>query len=298
MTFCAKRQLKYLFFAVRPTQWVKNFIIFLPVIFGRQLFNLSVLFRASLFFIVFCVASSAIYLINDIVDLKKDKTHPLKRLRPLASGKITVLEAYIVALFLAGVAIASSLAITLPFAVLIIIYLLFNLFYSTILKNVVIIDVLCIGFFFLLRIVAGSLAARVMVSHWIIFCTVFLALFIGFNKRRCELKLLKSRATDHRLVLANYDPYFIDQMISVITASMVITYTLYTVDATTVRNLGSDHLMYSIPFVYYGVFRYIYLVQKRGRGGDPIQVLLSDDKMQLNLILWVVVCIAVIYFKI
>lgn len=292
------KKIKYLFLSLRPAQWIKNLFIFLPLIFGGRLFDFSIALKTTVSFFIFSIAASTVYLINDIIDLKNDKLHPVKRLRPLASGKITVFQAKFTATVIGSISIAFSFVVSPYFGLIIIVYLLFNIFYTKFLKNAVIVDVLCIGFFFLLRIVAGSIAAEVKLSHWIIFCTALLALFLGFNKRRYELKLLKKRAHYHRSVLARYNLYFIDQMISVTTTSIAIVYILYTVDANTVKNFGTDHLIYSIPFVYYGIFRYLYLVHKRGKGGDPTHILLSDTKLQLNLLLWIIVCVAVIYFKI
>lgn len=182
------------------------------------------------------------------------------------------------------------------FGWLVIIYLIFNFLYSRILKEEVIIDVFCIGGFFLLRIVAGTIATNVEWSYWMSFMIVLLALFLGFNKRRQELNHFEESAKFHRRVLSKYNSYFIDQMISVVTSSIVVVYMLYTVDARTVRLFGTQHLIYSIPFVYYGIFRYLWLIHKMNRDGDPTSVLLSDEKMQINIILWGLVCIAVIYF--
>jgi len=291
------QNIKYLFFALRPKQWLKNFFIFLPMLFGGRLFDSQITMEIIFAFILFSMASSSVYLFNDIIDLKNDKLHPLKKLRPLPSGKISVFQASFVASVLAIFLITFSFILDINFGYLIIIYLSFNIIYSMILKHFVVIDVFSIGFFFLLRILAGCIIAEVILSHWIVFCTVLLALFIGFNKRRHELKLLKKRAYGHRSVLDSYSPYFIDQMVSVITSSIVVVYMLYTVDGNTVRNVGSDHLIYSIPLVYYGIFRYLYLIHKRGKGGDPTNILLNDKKLQIDLILWVIVCITIVYFK-
>jgi len=160
----------------------------------------------------------------------------------------------------------------------------------------VIVDVFCIGGFFLLRIIAGTAMARVDFSYWMIFMATLLALFLGFNKRRQELRLFEQKAISSHPALSKYSTYFIDQMIAVITSSIVVVYMLYTVDARTVKEFGNRHLIYSIPFVYYGIFRYLYLVHKYGEGDDPTMVLFSDNKMQLNLALWAIICVSVIYF--
>jgi len=290
------KNIKYLFFALRPKQWIKNLFIFLPLVFGKKLFIYPVNLRVIIAFFLFSITASVVYLINDIIDIEKDKLHPTKRLRPIASGKLTVREAWIAAAILGGVFIASSFLLDIYFGIVVASYIVFNILYSKILKDKVIIDVFCIGVFFLLRIIAGSIIANVQISHWIIFMVVLLALFLGFNKRRQELCVLGKEAVSHRRALTRYNLYFIDQMVSVITASIVIAYMLYTVDARTVKEFGTNHLMYSIPFVYYGIFRYLYLIHKIRKEGDPTRILLSDRMMRINIILWISVCISVIYF--
>jgi len=242
------------------------------------------------------MAAGAVYLINDILDLEKDRRHPTKRLRPIASGKVRIATARQAALFLGTASLVFTFLLDRSFGWILAAYLVFNLIYTVILKEAVIIDVFCIGAFFLLRILAGGVVAKTGVSHWILFMTTLLALFLGFNKRRQELRLFSRGAATQRRVLSKYSPYFIDQMIAVITSSVVVTYLMYTVDGETVARVGTDHLIYSIPFVYYGIFRYLYVIHKLGKDADPTRLLLSDGKMQLNLALWVLVCVAVIYF--
>jgi len=290
--------MKYLFLALRPKQWIKNLFIFLPLIFGKKLFVFPVNLNVSIAFFLFSIAAGAAYLINDIVDAERDKHHAVKHLRPIASGKISVRLALISTFVLSLLSIGLSFMLNMYFGLVIIAYLVFNLFYSKILKNSVIIDVFCIGGFFLLRIMAGGVVANINLSHWLLFMTFLLALFIGFIKRRQELMLLEEKAVTHRKVLTRYNIYFIDQVIAVITSSIAVVYMLYTVDARTISEFGNKHLMYTIPFVYYGIFRYLYLVHKRGKGEDPTHILLSDPKMQINLALWTSLCIAVIYFGI
>ncbi|NQT90319.1 MAG: decaprenyl-phosphate phosphoribosyltransferase [Candidatus Omnitrophica bacterium] len=288
--------MKYIIFALRPKQWIKNLFIFLPLIFGRMLFAFPNNLKTLAAFCLFSLGASAAYLLNDIIDVKKDRLHPTKRLRPIASGKVSVRDASIAALVLAALSITLSFMLDFYFGCIVVIYLIFNIIYSKVLKEIVIIDVFCIGAFFLLRIIAGAVVAGVEISHWIVIMTVLLALFLGFNKRRQELRLLESRAARFRNVLTRYNTYFIDQMIAVITSSIVVAYMLYTVDARTVAEFDTRGLMFSIPFVYYGIFRYLYLIHKIRRDGDPTRILLSDRPMQLNIALWIGVCIATIYF--
>lgn len=289
--------MKYFLIALRPNQWIKNLFIFIPLIFGRKLFifpqNLDV-FLAGL---AFCLMSSAGYLINDIIDKEKDRLHPVKRLRPIASEKLSIKQALLAAWILGLMSITLSFTIGIAFAMTVLLYIMFNLLYTRFLKKLVIIDVFCLAGFFLIRIIAGAIVVNVQLSHWILFMTTFLALFLGFNKRRQELRLVKG-AIYSNPALTKYNIYFIDQLIGVTTSSVVLTYMLYTVDSRTVREFGTSHLIYSIPFVYYGVFRYFYLIHKHHRYGDPTRILLSDRKLQLDLFLWLVVCILVIYFKI
>jgi len=290
--------MKYLFFALRPRQWIKNLFIFLPLIFGGKFFSLYTWISASLGFIVFSMASSCVYLTNDLIDLENDKLHPTKRLRSIASGKITKMHACILALALGAVSISSSFILSINFGWVITTYFILNLIYSKALKNIVIIDVFCLSAFFLLRILGGSIVAQVELSYWIVFMVSLLALFLGFIKRRQEIRLLGKKAVAHRDVLKKYNRYFIDQIVGVVTASIVVAYMLYTVDPNTVKNFGTMHLTYTIPFVYYGIFRYHYLIHKFTKEGDPTRILLSDRMLQLNLVLWISMCIAVIYFGI
>jgi 4-hydroxybenzoate polyprenyltransferase len=289
---------KYLFFSLRPKQWIKNFFIFLPLVFGGKLFDFKIWMAVISGFFVFSMASSCAYVVNDLLDLENDKLHPAKRLRPIASGKVKKSQALILLSLLGIVSCVLSFILDIRFGWLIIIYLALNLIYSKFLKNAIIIDVFCIGAFFLLRIATGSIMAEVELSNWIIFMVSLLALFLGFIKRRQEIRLLGNKAISHRHVLKRYNRYFIDQIVGVVTASIVVAYMLYTVDPNTISSCGSTHLTYTIPFVYYGIFRYLYLSHKFPKEGDPTRILLFDKKLQLNLILWVVVCVAVIYFGI
>ncbi len=289
--------MKYLFFSFRPTHWLKNLIIFLPLIFGKKLFIFPDNTKSVIAFFVFSTAACAVYLINDIIDYEKDKLHPIKCLRPLASGKISMNQAKITACILSIFSVMSSFMFSIWFGFIIIVYLIFNLIYSMVLKEIVIVDIFCIGGFFLLRVMGGSIVAGVNMSHWIVFMTVLLALFLGTYKKRQELMLFERKAAYSNYILTNYNIYFIDHMIAITASSIAIVYMLYTVDVRTVKEFGTNHLIYSIPFIYYGLFRYFYLIHKvDNKDGDPIRILLSDRKLQLNLAMWIIVCILVIYF--
>lgn len=284
-----------LFLSLRPKQWVKNFFIFFPLIFGQKLFSFPSNLRTLEAFFLFSLAASAGYLINDIMDLKKDKFHPRTRVRPIASGKLSVFKAKTAAWVLGVVALAFSFLLDAPFGSIVALYFMVNILYSKTLKEKVILDVFCIALLFILRVVAGGVVAEVELSHWIIVMTGLLALFLGFNKRRQELKATHENALSHRKVLLDYNVYFIDQMIAIITSSIVVAYMLYTTDPRTTAFFGNRNIMLTIPFVYYGIFRYLYLIHKLNVGGDPTRILFRDKNTQLNLLLWLIVCVAVIY---
>lgn len=289
-------QIYYLGIALRPKQWIKNLFVLIPLVFGKQLFSTPANAHAFYALMLFCMMASAVYLINDIYDQKQDREHRLKKLRPVASGKLSIPTACGAALILAGVSLMLSWKILPLLTGILLLYFLLNILYSRFLKNVVIVDVFCIGAFFFLRIVAGTVVTGVPFSHWMIFMIFLLALFLGFIKRRQELVALKRRSVHHREVLSRYSQYFIDQMIMILASSIVVVYMLYTVDHRTVAQFGTRHLMLTIPFVYYGLFRYLYLIHQYRWGEDPTAVLYKDRMMQMNLTAWVLVSVFVIYF--
>ncbi|HTL46807.1 MAG TPA: decaprenyl-phosphate phosphoribosyltransferase [Verrucomicrobiae bacterium] len=284
--------------AFRPQQWIKNFFIFLPLVFGKALLEAGVVAKTALGFLIFCAVCSAVYMGNDLLDLERDKLHPSKRLRPIASGKVLPGEARVMAAAVLAAAAPAAWLLNPRFFAVVLIYVIFNLVYSALIKHWVILDVFCLAGFFLLRIFMGSILSGVALSPWIIMMTALLALFLGFNKRRQEIKWLKGDAQEHRAVLSRYNIYFIDQMIGVITASIVIAYSLYAMDARTVAAFGTKHLLATVPFVYYGIFRYLYLIHVRSSEGDPTRIVLSDFPTQINIFLWLASSIAVIYYGI
>ncbi len=282
--------------SLRPKQWAKNLFIFLPLVFGKKINIFPDNLKTVIAFFLFSIAAGVVYLINDMIDIEKDKLHPVKSKRCIASGKVSSKHAVITALILAGISIVFSFMINVKFGWIITAYIASNFLYTKYLKDVVIVDVFCIVGFFLMRILAGSVIADVQLSYWIVFITLFLALFMGLNKRRQELKLFEEDAANHRIVLEKYSVRFIDQMIAVVAPSIVVMYALYVVDGRTVAKFGSDHLIYTIPFVVYGVFRYLYLIHVLDWDGDPTTILFSDRKMQVNLVLWFISCVGIIYF--
>ena len=279
----------------RPAQWTKNSFVLAPLVFGRLMGDPQAVLRAFLALVAFCCASSAVYLFNDLRDREEDRKHPLKRLRPLASGALTapVAIAALAVLLIAAFAIAFSL--TPGLAVILAVYVLLNLLYTVWLKHMVILDVMCISVGFVLRVIAGAEATHIEVSRWLFLCTIFLALFLAFSKRRHEIILLAGSASGQRPVLDHYSPAFLDQMINVVTASAVVSYALYSVSPETVNKYHTQNLVYTIPLVLYGIFRYLYLMYQRPGERNPTEAILRDAPFLINMILWGLAVVAIVY---
>jgi 4-hydroxybenzoate polyprenyltransferase len=282
--------------ALRPRQWVKNGVIFAALVFSQTLAEPLFLFRSAAAFLLFCAVSSTVYLLNDILDLKNDRAHPVKCRRPIAAGEVTVPLATTVAVVLATGTLLLSVMLSPAFAALVAFYLATNVLYSAWLKTVVIVDVMMISVGFVVRAVAGGVVIGVEVSAWLILCTVLLSLFLGFTKRRQELAQLESEAANHRIILKEYSIAFLDQMIAIVTAATVVAYFLYTLAPETRVKLGTPYLPLTIPFVLYGIFRYLYLVHQRHMGESPTGALYADRPLLLNVVLWGVTAIVILYF--
>ncbi len=280
---------------MRPQQWIKNLFLFAALVFSGHLFNAADFLRTLFGFSFFSLAASGIYLFNDITDLERDKLHPVKSGRPLPSGRISVGAARAGSGILLAGGLAGAYILEPGFFKLLATYALLNVLYSLYLKNVVILDVMTIAAGFVLRVLGGAVIIGVPTSEWLIICTVLLSLFLGFSKRRHELTVLESSADHHRSVLQHYSPYFLDQMIGIVTASTVMSYVLYTISDDTVLKFGTKNLIYTVPFVLYGIFRYLYLVHKMEKGGDPTRLALSDRPLLLNTILWICAASYIIY---
>lgn len=294
--------------ALRPRQWTKNLALFVGIVFAQRLFTLPSFARACVAFVIFCLASSCIYLFNDLLDLENDRQHPVKRLRPLASGRLPVSWAIgaIVVLLLACAALI-TLLFFLPiapltdifapvganvlFALSVAAYLLLMVLYSVRLKHVILLDVFLIAAGFVLRILAGAVVIPVFVSPWLYLVTILLALFLALSKRRHELVLLRDGASNHRQILKEYNLPMLDQMITIVVSATLMAYSLYTFEGPT----GNHRLMVTIPLVLYGIFRYLYLVYKQQGGGSPEEVLLRDRHMLITVVLCIVVVIVVLY---
>jgi 4-hydroxybenzoate polyprenyltransferase len=279
--------------AARPKQWPKNLILFGPLVFAYKLLAPDLLARELAAFLAFCLVSSAIYMINDVLDLENDRVHPEKRFRPLASGQVTVAQSIAAACVLGLGGIGLAFVVSLPLGLAAAGYVALMLGYSTALKHLVIIDVFAIAAGFVVRAVAGALAISVVISPWLYVCTLLLALFLGFSKRYNELLLLEDSAAGHRRSLSEYTPAMLEQLMSILVASTIMAYSLYTFSA---ESLPANHsMMVTIPMVLYGIFRYYYLVHKRNLGGAPELVLLRDLPLMLDVALWGAVAVAVLY---
>ena len=282
--------------ALRPWQWVKNLFVLAPAMFAHRIFSFEASSRAGLAFLLFCAASSAVYLINDLRDREADRNHPLKKHRPIASGTLSVRRAILLSAILAALAIGLGFqSLGSHFAGVVALYMVLNLLYSWRLKHVVILDVMILGLGFVLRVEAGAAAVQVAVSSWILLCTIFLALFLAFSKRRHELTLLADSAASQRRVLDHYSPLFLDQMINVVTASTVVCYSLFAMDPSSAERHGRE-LVYTVPLVLFGVFRYLYLVYQRSDERNPTESLLTDPPFLLNILLWGVAVSWILYF--
>jgi 4-hydroxybenzoate polyprenyltransferase len=281
--------------SLRPRQWVKNLFVFGGLIFGQRLFDPPSVGMAVIAFAVFCGLSGAIYLLNDVADRDKDRLHPDKRLRPIASGRLPVRVALVTAALLIVGGLAVAVWLSRPFAAAAGAYVVLLSAYSARLKHIVIVDVLVVAIGFVLRAAAGALAIGVAISAWLLICTILLALFLALGKRRHEVLTLEGEASRHRPILAEYSAGLLDQMIAVVTASTVTAYALYTMSPETVAKFHTPLLPATLPFVLYGIFRYLYLLYHRQLGGNPSDIVVRDRPLILNTLLWMIVVLLIIY---
>lgn len=272
--------------AMRPYQWVKNLLVFAPLVFSKRLFDTELSLQSLIAFAAFSLVASSIYLFNDLFDLERDREHPKKRERAIASGRVPPGMARAAFVVLAASGIALGVFSEPRFYAPLVIYFGLNLAYSMRLKHVAILDTMCIAFGFVLRVITGGLAIEVKVSGWLILCTFFVALMLAFCKRRHEIALLGDDSSAHRRALDDYSLHFLDQLIAPLGALTVTTYALYTVAPQTIEKFGTDKLIWTVPFVVYGVFRYLWLVHMRSEGGNPTKLLLRDLPMIVNVLAW------------
>lgn len=282
--------------AMRPAQWTKNFFLFAALVFARKFFDWPSFLKVAEAFLLYCLLTGSLYLFNDFMDLKEDRTHPIKSRRPLASGAISPGLALIIFSVGSLVALLWALALNWAFFLITAVYFLLQVAYSLKLKHIVILDIFVLASGFVIRVAAGGLVINVPISSWLLICTSLLALFIGMSKRRHELVILEDKAAHHRPILKEYSPYLLDQMISVVTASTVIAYCLYTISPETVEKFGTRNLIYSSIFVLYGIFRYLYLVHQKGSGGNPEEMVIKDKPLLIDIILWGFFIFLIIYF--
>jgi len=280
---------------MRPRQWTKNLAVFVALVFAQGFTDLSLLMISASAFVVFCVLCGGIYILNDVVDIESDRKHPLKCKRPIAAGSMSVRLGGFVALGTLSGSTLAAFAISRLFGFVAVGYLALQLVYTFRLKNEVIIDTFCIAGSFFLRVIGGACAISVQVSPWLLVCTFFLSLFLALSKRRHEVVLLQDSAQEHRKVLRKYSVSLLDQMISVVTAGVVVSYSVYTLSPETVTRFGTSNLVYSIPFVLYGVYRYFYLVHMKQQGGSPETALLTDKPLLINILLYSIVVGIVLY---
>jgi 4-hydroxybenzoate polyprenyltransferase len=284
-----------LILSLRPGQWTKNLLVFAGVLFARRLFDPVAVRQSLTAFAIFCGLSGVVYLINDVVDRENDRQHPVKSRRPIAAGALPVTTAVAAAVLIGAAALAAAFTLGWRFGAVATTYLALLILYSGPLKNIVIIDVLTIAIGFVLRAVAGAVAIDVEISHWLLVCTILLALFIALAKRRSEIVLLADGARSHRAILGEYSAYLLDQMIAVVTASTLISYAFYTISPETELKFGTQWLGLTIPFPLYGIFRYLYLVHQREGGGSPSDLLLTDRPLLVCVALWAFAVALIIY---
>ena len=286
----------YLFKSLRPKQWIKHGFILLPLLFARRVFHFPSLLGSLEAVAIFCLLVAAIYLINDLRDMESDRRHPVKRKRPLAAGLISPRLAKVAA---AGRLLSSliwGVSLRMEFLLVLVTYLTIQLLYSYCFKQVVILDIFSVSAGFFLRVVGGAVAIQVTISHWLIICTILISMFLALAKRRHELVLLgKGETGNHRTVLSQYSPYLLDQMMGVITGGTLLSYMLYCISTETMEKFGTDRLIYTFPFVLYGIFRYLYLIHNNNQGGAPENVLVSDMPLLMSVVIWGIFCILIIY---
>lgn len=281
---------------IRVKQWVKNGFIFAALVFSQHLFEPEYAVKSAIAFVAFSFAASSVYVLNDLVDAPRDRLHPEKKFRPIASGAVSPPAALALFGLLAALTAVATWMLPAKFGAVIALYLFANALYSWRLKHVVLVDVLMLASFYVMRVVAGGVAIEVPISSWLLLCTFFLSILLGAAKRQAELKSLGGNTT--RAVLGDYNPALIDRMLMMSATASVICYALYTTSNRTVEMFRTESLVYTTVFVIYGVFRYLHLLDKENLGENPTQILLTDTGTILNLLCWILTVVAIIYFKV
>jgi len=286
---------KQILISMRPRQWTKNVILFAALVFSQNLFHGQSFLRVLEAFILFTLVSGSVYIFNDLIDIEKDRCHPKKSQRPLASGKLKPTSAIIASTLIGITSLVFSFLLNIRFGMVVLSYLILQLAYTFSLKHIIILDVFSVAMGFVLRVLAGAVVIDVPISMWLLVCTMLLALFLSFCKRRHELINLEAEAVNHRKSLKEYSPYLLDQMIAVVTASTLISYALYTMSTETVQKFGTTNLKYTIPLVLFGIFRYLYLIHQKDEGGNPESIILKDKPLIFNIFLYVIIVGLILY---
>lgn len=281
---------------MRPKQWIKNLFCFAAILFAGKLTDIDLLIVNIIAFIAFCGISSCVYIINDLSDIESDRVHKKKRFRPLASGEVSITEAKVLFVVIFALTLLITFQLNPSFVFVIFLYFIVNLLYSLKVKNIVLLDVFFISIGFMLRVIGGALAIEVSISNWMIITTIFISLFLAISKRRAELSQAEiDDVQKQRKVLSYYSIPFTDQLNTVAATGTIISYALYTVSEKATETFGTDHLIYTTPFVIYGIFRYMYLIHKKHLGESPTSIVTKDIPIIINSLLWVIISFGIIY---
>lgn len=279
---------------LRTRQWIKNIFLFAGLVFSRQFSHLDSIVTAIYAFLIFSILSSGSYILNDIIDYEEDRFHPLKSKRPIAAGRIERKKAGVIGVSLIIVALFLARFINDAFFYVCALYIAMMVFYSITVKHVVILDVLFVAVGYVLRAIAGAVAIRVEISSWLLLCTLLLALFLVISKRRTEIVVLGEEAVKHRQILLHYSVDLLNQLIAIVTSACIVSYCLYTLAPETVAKFNTRNLIFTVPFVVYGIFRYLYITYKKVETDIPEKVVITDVPLQICLLSWLVVCIVIL----
>lgn len=282
--------------SLRVTQWLKNLLIFAPLVFAKELFNARYILVAVIIAGLFCLLSGAMYIINDIFDQEKDVLHPRKKFRPIASGQLSVTLALIIALILVGTVFISSFMLSSGLFTIFLMYTAIQLLYSWKIRNIVVLDVMIIAIGFVLRIYAGAVPLNIPVSHWLLSSVFLLALFLVFSKRYQEITVLELNAHNHRKSLINYRPAFLNSLILISAAATLMSYVLYTVDPETITKFHTTKLLYTTPFVFFGVFRFLYHLYNKNLPDNPMEIIAKDMYVLFDIVMWAAVVLFILYW--
>ncbi len=292
-----KNKIKDFAALLRVKQWVKNTFIFFPMIFAGQMFSPVLLLNSLIVFFGFCLVASGMYMLNDLLDMERDRLHPQKCHRPLAKGSVTKSFAKVLMLLLLVMGLWTLAIVSKSVFGVAVFYIFLHFAYNFYAKQVVLLDAFFVAIGFQIRILVGSLAVDVTPSVWLQMCVFLLALFLGFTKRRYEISSLKERASEHRSVLAHYTSYLLDQIIIICSTLAIVFYGLYTISHEITQRLGNYNMTYSVVFVMYGIFRYLYLIHVKKLGDDPGEMLFHDKPLLINVLLWIISVSGIVYFS-